>query len=132
MAEDDAKRLRDAYEAFNRGGVEAILERLDPEIHVKDRETMPDAATYHGRAGFRKLFEVLLEAFDDVQYEVKEVVDREPHMVVVLRQHVRGRGSGITMGGGTVHLWEMRDGRAVSLTVFGTTAKAMASLDGGQ
>ena len=94
MSEDDAERLKDAYEAFNEGGVEAILERLDPEIHVRDRETMPDAASYHGREGFRKLFEVLLEAFDDVRYEVEEVVDRDPHVVVVLRQNVRGREAG--------------------------------------
>jgi ketosteroid isomerase-like protein len=129
MSEGDVERLRSAYEAFNEGGVEAILERLDPEIYVKDRETMPDAATYHGREGFRKLFDVMLEAFDNLKYEVEDVVDRESHVVVVLKQHVRGRGSGISMGGGTVHVWKMRDGRAVALTVFGTPAQAFAALD---
>ena len=33
------------------------------------------------------------------------------------------------MGGSTVHLWKMRNGRPVALNVFGTTAQAMAALD---
>src|SRR6476661_7331487 len=77
MAEGDADRLRSAYEAFNEGGVDAILERLDPEIHVQERETLPDRATYRGREGVRQMFQVILEAFDDFHFEVEDVVDRE-------------------------------------------------------
>lgn len=129
MAEGDAERLRAAYEAFNEGGVEAILERLDPEIHVRERATLPDRATYRGRDGVRRMFEVILEAFDDFQFEVEDVIDREAHVVVVLRQVVRGRASGIRLGGDTVHVWQMRSGRPVALTVFGTRAQALAALD---
>jgi ketosteroid isomerase-like protein len=125
----DAEQLRDAYEAFNRGGVSAILEKLDPKIHVHERETLPDRATYRGREGVRKMFEVLLEAFDEFQFEVEEVIEREPHVLVVLRQVVQGRASGIQLGGSTVHVWEMRNGRGVALTVFGTRAQALAALD---
>ncbi len=129
MAEGDAERLRAAYEAFNEGGVEAILERLDPEIHVRERATLPDRATYRGRDGVRRMFEVILEAFDDFQFEVEDVIDRGAYVVVVLRQVVRGRASGIRLGGDTVHVWQMRGGRPVALTVFGTRAQALAALD---
>jgi hypothetical protein len=57
------------------------------------------------------------------------VIDRDPHVVVVLRQVVQGRGSGIRLGGDTVHVWQMREGRAVALTVFGSRAKALAALE---
>jgi ketosteroid isomerase-like protein len=129
MSEGDAERLRMGYAAFNHGGVEAILESLDPQIHVRERQTMPDRATYHGREGFRKLFQVILEVFDDVQFEVEEVIDHGPQVVVVLRQLIRGRGSGISMGAQTVHLWVMRDGRPIALSIFGTRAQALAALD---
>jgi ketosteroid isomerase-like protein len=132
MSERDAERLRVGYAAFNHGGVEAILESLDPQIHVRDRETMPDASSYHGRGGVQRLFGLMLEVFDDVEFEVQEVIDREPHMVVVLRQLVRGRGSGISMGAETVHLWKMREGRPVALNIFGTRAQALAALDAEQ
>jgi ketosteroid isomerase-like protein len=129
MAEGDAERLRSAYEAFNEGGVDAILERLDPEIHVQERETLPDRATYRGREGVRQMFQVILEAFDDFHFEVEDVVDREKHVVVVLRQVVHGRRSGIRLSGDTVHVWRMREGRPVALTVFGSRAQALAALD---
>jgi uncharacterized protein len=129
MSREDADQLRQAYEAFNHGGVGAILERLDPDIHVRERETLPDRATYRGREGVRKMFDVILEAFDDLQFEVEDVVDRETHVLVVLRQNVRGRSSGIRMMGRTVHVWEMRDGRAVALTVYGTREQALSALD---
>jgi ketosteroid isomerase-like protein len=129
MSEDDLKRLREGYEAFNQGGVRAILERLDPEIHVRERRTMPDRATYHGREGVQKLFDVIVEAFDDVQFEVEDVIDRDDHVVAVLRQLVRGRNSGIRVAGTTVHLWEMRSGRPVALTIFGTRDEALKALE---
>src|SRR5689334_2532475 len=125
----DQERLRMGYAAFNHGGIEAILESLDPKINVHERQTMPDRATYHGRAGVQQLFSTMIEAFDDLQYEVEEIIERGDFQVVVLRQIVRGRGSGITMGAETVHLWEMHDGRPVGLTIFGTRQQALASLD---
>ncbi len=131
MAQGDAERLRIGYAAFNHGGIEAILESLDPQIHVRERATMPDAATYHGRTGVRTLFTTLLEVFDDVQYEVEEIIERGDRSVVVLTQLVHGRGSGITMNARTVHVWEMNEGRPVSLTIFGTREQALASLDPG-
>jgi ketosteroid isomerase-like protein len=128
MSEGDPERLRRGYEAFNEGGVRAILELLDPDIHIRERGTMPDRATYHGRAGVQKFFDVIVEAFDDLQYEVDEVIDKGSHVVVVLRQLVHGRGSGIRMAGRTVHVWELRNGRPVALTIFGTPEQALAAL----
>ena len=129
MSEGDADRLRMGYEAFNEGGVRAILDLLDPEIHVRERPTMPDAATYHGRAGVKKLFDSIVEAFDDLQYKVVEIIDEGRHVVVVLEQHVRGRSSQIRFGAKTVHVWEMRDGRPIALTIFGSKEHALATLE---
>jgi ketosteroid isomerase-like protein len=128
MAVGDPGRLRSGYDAFNAGGVRAILEHLDPDIRIQERGTVPDRASYHGREGVKKFFDVIVEAFDDLQYEVEDVIDKGAHVIVVLRQTVRGRGSGIRMGGRTVHLWEMRNGRPIALTIFGTTEQALAAL----
>src|SRR3977135_4184451 len=104
MAEGDPERLRRGYEAFNAGGVRAILEDLDPDIRIQERGTVPDRASYHGREGVKKFFDVIVEAFDDLKYEVEDVIDKGANVIVVLRQTVRGRSSGIRMEGRTVHL----------------------------
>jgi hypothetical protein len=43
--QEDVERLRGIYQAFNEGGVEAVLERLAPEFQVRDRESAPDRQT---------------------------------------------------------------------------------------
>jgi ketosteroid isomerase-like protein len=129
MSEGDPERLRKAYDAFNEGGVRAILELLDPEIQVRERPTMPDAATYHGRTGVKKMFDSMVEAFDDLQYEVVEVIDHGRYVLVILKQHVRGRSSQIRVGANTVHVWELREGRPIALMIFGSKEHALASVE---
>jgi ketosteroid isomerase-like protein len=129
MAEGDPERLRRGYEAFNAGGVRAILEDLDPDIRIQERGTVPDRASYHGREGVKKFFDVIVEAFDDLKYEVEDVIDKGANVIVVLRQTVRGRSSGIRMEGRTVHLWEMRNGRPIALSIFGTSEQALVALE---
>jgi hypothetical protein len=55
--QEDVERLRGAYKAFNEGGVEAFLERLDPEFQVRDRESSPDRETRYGKEGIKQLFD---------------------------------------------------------------------------
>jgi len=124
----NAERFRAGYEAFNKSGVGAILELLDPAIQVHDRPTLPDRATYHGWSGVQKLFEVMIEAFDDVQFEVEKVIDRGDNVIVGLRQLARGRNSGIRVAGETAHLWTLRNGRPIALTIFGTCDEALDAL----
>ena len=64
MSRDDVEKLRDAYAAFNEGGVEAIMERLGPAFQVRDRQTAPDRQTRYGQGGIKQLFDSYMEAFD--------------------------------------------------------------------
>ncbi|MGZ8795352.1 MAG: hypothetical protein ACXW0F_12030, partial [Gaiellaceae bacterium] len=58
MFEEDAERLRGAYQAFNEGGVEAFLERPAPEFQLRDRESSPDRAeAVYGKQGIKQLFD---------------------------------------------------------------------------
>ena len=93
------ERLRGAYEAFNEGGVDAILERLSPDFQVRDRQTSPDRETRYGREGIKQLFDSYMEAFDALRLEPEEFIDAGDQVVVSLHQHVRGKGSGAEVVG---------------------------------
>ena len=130
MFRDDSERLRDAYRAFNEGGgVEAILERLSGDFHVRDRESSPDRETRFGREGIRELFASYMEAFDALALEPEEMIDVGDQIVVSLQQRVRGKGSGAVVVGRVVHVWTMKDGVALQLRIFGDKAKALKALD---
>lgn len=122
------ERLRGAYEAFNEGGIDAILERLSPEFQVRDRESSPDRETRHGLAGVKELFDSYMEAFDALRLEPEEFIPAGDQIVVSLHQRIRGKGSGAEVVGRIVHVWTMRDGAAMRLRIFGDKEGALAAL----
>jgi uncharacterized protein len=127
--EKDVERLRAIYQAFNEGGVEAIMERLAPEFQVRDRETSPDReTTRHGKEGIKQLFDSYMEAFDALRLDPEEFIAAGDQVVVSLRQRARGKGSGAEVAGRIVHVWRLREGAPLELRIFGDKAQALETL----
>jgi ketosteroid isomerase-like protein len=127
--QEDADRLRDAYQAFNEGGVEAFLERLAPEFQLRDRESSPDRAeTRYGKEGIKQLFDSYMEAFDALRLEPQEFIDAGDQIVVSLHQRVRGKGSGAEVVGNIAHVWTMRGSTPYRLMIFGDKESALRAL----
>jgi ketosteroid isomerase-like protein len=128
LPRQDVKRLRRVYEAFNEGGVDAILEWIAPDITVRDRESGPDRDTHHGIVGIKELFDSMMEAFDELRFEPEEFIQVGQDIVVVLRQHARGRGSGAQIEGKTAHVWTIEKGNPVALRIYRDKERALAVL----
>jgi uncharacterized protein len=126
--QEDVERLRGIYQAFNEGGVEAILERLAPDFQVGDRESSPDRETRHGKEGIKQLFDSYMEAFDALRLEPEEFIDAGDQIVVSLHQLVRGKGSGAVVVGRIAHVWTMRRGAALRLRIFADKERALEAL----
>jgi ketosteroid isomerase-like protein len=126
---EDVARLRGAYDAFNEGGgVEAILERLGTEFHVRDRESSPDRETRYGREGIKQLFDSYMEAFDALRLEPEEFIDAGDQIIVSLHQRIRGKGSGAEVEGRIAHAWTLREGEVLGLRIFGDKESALEAL----
>lgn len=131
MFDEDAEILRDAYRAFNEGGVEAFLERLAPEVQLRDRQSSPDRAeTRYGKQGIKELFDSYMEAFDALRLEPQEFIDAGDQIVVSLHQRVRGKGSGAIVVGNIAHVWTMRGEAPFRLRIFGDKESALRALSG--
>ena len=128
VLEEDVERLRGAYQAFNEGGVEAFLERLAPDFHVRDRPSSPDRQTRYGREGIIQLFDSYMEAFDALRLEPEEFIDVGDQIVVSLRQTVRGKGSGAEVVGNIAHVWTIRGPDVYRLRIFGDKNRALDAL----
>jgi ketosteroid isomerase-like protein len=128
LSRDDEERLRRGYEAFNEGGVDAILQWLAPEITVHDRESGPDRDTHHGLIGVKQLFESTMEAFDQFELEPLEFIEVGDRMVVVLLQRARGRGSGVVLESEVAHVWMMGEGIPAGMRIYGGKEQALAAV----
>jgi uncharacterized protein len=132
MTDEDVARFRRGYEAFNEGGLGAILKWIAPEIQIRDRDSSPDRQTLegdpHAHESIIKLFLSTMDAFDEVRFEPREFVEVDDRLLVVLCQRARGRRSGAPVQTEVVHVWTLREGRPVALAIFGDREKAREAL----
>ena len=73
MSEENIRIVRDGYEAFNRGDIEAIVATLDPGIEWWPASDEPIVEPYRGHDGYRALVGEIREYVPDLQADVEEV-----------------------------------------------------------
>jgi ketosteroid isomerase-like protein len=131
MSEENVEVVRRALEASRRpdqreGDPEAIFEFLDPAIVWEVRPDFPDAETYTGYEGMRRLFAAFREALDETWYRPLEFIDGGDQIVVPIRWGGRGRGSGIEIAE-SEEFWvfTLRNGKIVHLKEYAARNPAL-------
>jgi uncharacterized protein len=119
--------IREAYEAFSRGDLDAVVELLDPEVELRPPPDSTDPEPRHGREAVRQYLTPNLFASQSAQPE--EILDRGDRVLVVATVKARGVGSGIEIEDTAFHLWTVRDKLAVRFEVFVNGAQALAALE---
>ena len=129
MSQENVESLRQGFAEFARGDLDALLERFDPDINwhaalapilgvdsSRGREAMRSFLT-------RDLFE---EGFDEFRAEPLAYEDlSDDHVLVMTRYVVRGESSGIETDHTYATLYELREGKAVTMRDYLTRADAI-------
>ena len=133
MSEEDVTTLRQAYEAFNRGDIEAVVQAFDPQIEWHELEGNPQAAgIFRGTDSvLNDVFSTIPENWDEFQADPHDFIDAGEHIIVT--GHFRGRpkGDGGALDAHFAHVWRMRDGKAGHFTNYADTtmwARAMGKI----
>ena len=120
-----------AFEAFQRGDVEAVNAALDPEIDVKIADELANAGTWKGIDGFWESISSWLEAFDDFRVDVESIeTPDDDHVIVEAHQTAKGRASGVPVELTTYMLFEVRDGISKRYEIHASRDSAMAAIAG--
>jgi ketosteroid isomerase-like protein len=128
MSRENVDSVRRGLEAFRRGGVEALLDFIDPEFETTTpAELSVEPSTYRGHDGLRRYFESFYEIMEEIRFEAEEFVDAGERVVVPTRLIARGRGTGIDTEQRLTMVWTVRGGKAVRLDSYGTKAEALAA-----
>jgi hypothetical protein len=76
MSRENVDLLREAFETFNRDGVEGILEIVDPEFEaVAPPELTVEPDIYRGRDGLQRYFDSFYEVMEEVHFYPEEFID---------------------------------------------------------
>jgi len=115
MSEQDVSTMRNAYEAFNRADIPAVLEAFDPQIewHEPGGGSAPQG-TFHGPESVANdVFARVPEHFDEFEAQPDAFIDAGEHLVVVGAFRARSKADH-EMHAPYAHVWRMRDGKAAS------------------
>jgi uncharacterized protein len=128
MSHRNVEVVRAMYDAFARGDRAALISHLDPSIRVHDRPLHPEASVYEGPEGFLRFAETDWDSFDEVVYEPQEFVEREPYVIVPIKQRGTGKGSSLAVEESIVNVWKLRAGKCVELRNYSTLGEALAAI----
>jgi ketosteroid isomerase-like protein len=128
---DNAVLIKQGYEAFNRGDVDAVLELFDPAVRFDVLEDSPIAEAFEGYDGFRRLLAQNSEMFAEYFNEPEELIEvSDEKLVVMVRSGARGRLSGVEVEGRLAHLWTLRNRKVIRFQSFRTREDALRAADG--
>jgi ketosteroid isomerase-like protein len=131
MSEENANKVRAAFEAWSRGDWDAALKDTAPEF-VFDNSTALDEwrGVHRGHDAVRRMMQSFTEPWERVEIEVVEVVEARDDLVVTTnRARMFGR-DGIEVPGPTQDgwVWRFRQGRAVHLGYYNSLEDALGAV----
>jgi ketosteroid isomerase-like protein len=119
MAIENIEVVRRGYKAFREGGVEAILEFLDPEIEWHMSAAFTSAPRiYRGHDGVREVFRFFTERIDELGADPHEFIEAGDRVIVPVRMHGRLRETGEPVAYELVQVWTGRGGSAIKLVTY--------------
>ena len=120
--------VRDLYAAFERRDVAAVLRGFDSDIEVFQAEVLPWGGTYRGTMGAASFFQKLAAAVDTT-VTAEDFFEAGNTVVAITRTRGRVRSNDVRFDVPSVHVWTIRDGKAVAIRFFLDTPAMLAALE---
>jgi ketosteroid isomerase-like protein len=127
MSEENVAVIREAYRAWLSGGLDALLERLDPEFEFEEDPHFPEAGARRRRAAFGAYGRQFMAAWETWEFDLKEIREAAGGDRVLTRFIIRGRSheSGLETELEVGWVWTVRDGRPTHARAYLELADAL-------
>jgi ketosteroid isomerase-like protein len=126
MSRESVERLRGGYEHFIATG-DFRPDLMHPDF-VWDMSTFrgwPERQTYAGTEGAREFMADWLEAWQDWQLEVEEILDAGEDAIGVMRQRGRSKATGLPVDMRFAMVWTFRDGKQIRMRMYTSREEAL-------
>ena len=121
--------IRSLYEAFGRGDIPYILDRLDPAVEWRTPETVPfSKGLYRGPEEVAQFFAGIAEHIAEPSVATHEFLAIGDRVVVLLRFRGRGKESGLPFDAPEAHVWRLSGGKVVEEQTYADTAAIVRAL----
>jgi ketosteroid isomerase-like protein len=130
VSQENVEVVKRANALLNRGAWDEMALLSDPDIVLRDLRNAAD--TQQALEGSQSVLALLAqwsEAFDDFGAEVIEYLDAHPYVVCDSRWYARGKRSQIPVDVHQTDVYELRDGKIISVTLgYANAADALEAV----
>jgi ketosteroid isomerase-like protein len=107
---------------------ELIAQTCDPEIEWHEDPQRADGRVYRGHSGVLESYERWLDQWGEYRGEAERFVDCGDDVLVVAREHGRGKQSGVTVSARIFIVITFRDGKVLRYREFYDEEAALAAV----
>jgi ketosteroid isomerase-like protein len=120
MSAPTVEIVRQAYEAFNRNGRDAMLPYLQPDIEWDESELPARRpGVYHGHEGVTRLLNENAALWEDITVAIDELHEgADDQVVAFIRVTGKGRNTGVDVELASAQVWAIRDGKAARVRLY--------------
>ena len=127
MSQEHVEITRAAFEAWNRGDLDALLSLWSEEAEFFPLRAQLEGRPYHGHEGLRLFVTEIAEEWRDVRFEIDELRDAGEHVIASGRFRARGRTSGVDLNVPLGVVGTVRNERVVYARMFSDPNEALAA-----
>jgi len=126
--------VRDGYEAFGRGDIQAVLAVYDDQItwQTPGPPELPLAGTRRGIAQVAQFFQLLSDMLDITRFEARQFIARGDQVIVIGDDTARVKATGRSVESRWTHVFTLRDGKIVAFEEFNDVTALVAELKSAQ
>jgi len=120
----NAKLVRDAYAAFGKGDIAAVIAMLDEKVVWSSPRTLPHGGEFSGTAQVGKFFEGIGAAWDSLALAAESVDEAGGNVIGVLRADGK-RKDGRSQSYGAVRVFAVTSSKIRSFREYVDVAKPL-------
>jgi ketosteroid isomerase-like protein len=126
-SDDSVEVVRTAWEAWERGDMQAVFDFYDPAVEWDMSESeVPDMGVFQGHDGVRRFFREWMAPSDDYYAHAEDFKLGSEGVLVRMRQGGRGKESGVDVEMPPLwQLYRLRAGRAVRVEIYRDEDRAL-------
>src|SRR5918994_4932828 len=126
MSEENVELARRGFEAVARGGRDAVVELLDPEIELwLPSGLIQSGGTYRGHEAVLGWMKEWAEAWEEIEYKPEEFIEADDGVAVGVLYDGRGKGSGVRTEGRFWYVFKYRNARLRRWELYPDRAQAL-------
>ena len=130
MAQENVERLRVAIEAWNSGTDRTpIFDLFAGDSVIHPFPEWPGRPVYYGREGWREVVEEWLETFDEISWDIDQLIDDDEQVIALVnhRGRIKGTGTPVALPMGAVFSDFREDGSFGAGRFFASWEEALES-----